>query len=594
MVTYGKKKRSVLNSFYTLRDFESTPKSNQDKVKRQGTNTVESPRSVYSQGKTSPIVHQHNSIEDLASILLDDTSNDDLVEKTIGSTTINSRAHSSYSQPYPLKEVSRESDLSDFIPNEFEGRKKTKLLITRDSSSTENFAECSSLSESGISIRPRGSRKSPKRMHRKKKSFLMPSNGQIPDLERSTKLHRTLFKNNSSSPTINLQDLESKCSNQSKISAIQTTVTASKNLKYYDKFLFRDADSSTGKQSTTESGLLTKLKSALHSRKQSSHFRKIDSRRDAGFLDSDMDELTSYKDKPLHAPVENYISSTEETEMIEDENIKTSKKHSLKNHKTFKKNVRVDSGLFPKNRKSVHDQIATRSTSFNEKNHEILSLISDSNMAIKESFDADGFTAHFSSSPLAQSTPRSLSIALFDEDENINYSTDSVPLFQTDKKFKIMKISDHDPMNDFSTALMTNKRKGAQEERLKIGSQKQKKIKKHPSPSKMELDKLQQAMQKISSTDHKLIPDKCSNSTRTEKILAPKDKNTKIDRQKQPQRLQTITKLTSSLYVKPGNSRKLRDMSPKGEIKAHSKEYMMDIDELQLENSTSNVGIRWK
>ena len=120
-------------------------------------------------------------------------------------------------------------------------------------------------------------------------------------------------------------------------------------------------------------------------------------------------------------------------------------------------------------------------------------------------YEAD-FEALFSSSPLAQSTPRIRLEPAFEKDGKktlINVPVDSRSLFDPDNssvgQCSNIEAEPHDSAPPARLLSETNKRKNSQtkESRLGFNVHNSKRMKKHPSPSKAELEGLERAMRQF-------------------------------------------------------------------------------------------------
>lgn len=220
-------------------------------------------------------------------------------------------------------------------------------------------------------------------------------------------------------------------------------------------------------------------------------------------------------------------------------------------------------------------------------------------------YDGD-FDAMLSSSPFAQSTPRIRLEPTFEEDGRNLLKTvpaDTRSLFDSE----YMDI-DSDAMGKSPSSQEPAKRKSSVAKDYGVRYHSSKKVKKHPSPSKAELEGLERALQNFlplgPSEGYPSLDDvyPTTESLAPVSALAPKDPNRKLqDTKRRDIKLEGL-KTTESMPILLSQPKAYRPGSPRkhhGIIDGNPR-YMshnnitdqMDIDELQWDDTEYNIGMK--
>jgi hypothetical protein len=224
------------------------------------------------------------------------------------------------------------------------------------------------------------------------------------------------------------------------------------------------------------------------------------------------------------------------------------------------------------------------------------------------------FDTLFSSSPEAQSTPRirlEPSFGAGGRKTLKNVPADSRSLFDPDNSDIVGQYSDIDVDAEPVTNMMTAdavKRKGSQLRAPSLGIESpHKRAKKHPSPSKADLEQWGEAMEVYKDSVQRNGDDSAPtglSQISTVPVLAAADPNGKIGEWKQPKKGE-MTRAAESMPNLTGRTRTTivsSVVSTKEKAgKRHSRQYSkqkytdegseMDIDELQLDNSAYHIGM---
>ena len=221
-------------------------------------------------------------------------------------------------------------------------------------------------------------------------------------------------------------------------------------------------------------------------------------------------------------------------------------------------------------------------------------------------YDGD-FDAMMSSSPFAQSTPRIRLQPTFEEDGKkllMNVPADTRSLFDSDQ----MDV-DSDSMGKSPSSQEPVKRKNSLVKDYGVRYHSSKKVKKHPSPSKAELEGLERALPNFlplsPSEGYPPVDDiyPVRDSLAPVAALGPKDPNRRLqDTKRRGIKLESLKTTESMPILLLGQHRPLQLGSPRKVISpmdggnrymSHNNlADMMDLDELQWDDTVYNIGMK--
>ncbi|KAL2073756.1 hypothetical protein VTL71DRAFT_11082 [Oculimacula yallundae] len=626
MATYGKKKRGLLSSFSVLRDSDNIPsKSKKDKTNQRGSLALSTPVFQDSNyNKESPSNHHDDSIEEMASMLLDDTNMDQL--RPEGGKRMSQTAASKAMPGYPRTESQDGKSLPQLPQLTFNGDDAWAMRLapaqtaagmtnqvefSEDDAQPANFLNRLS-AQTRKSSAPVIPRKSSKRRSGRPKSTAGHS-----QLHAHSGDRRSIA--NPSGQTLNAIASSSQPSGQSQpkgtgfVAAdingkIEAMISATKALKPGSEGTVLHGPLAPGKKRhLVGNKVLTKMKTAINDRLGGKGARKRDSMINDRLLDPAVNEVQDFEEDTLAS---GGAATALELRMNEEpENIYThwswSSDHS---DDPFSEGPQSSSIT----RTPTRFENRLRDDSSNGQGSEtLLDLPSSSHTPrrrekkIRTSVYDNVFDDFLSSSPLAHSTPRIRLEPTFEEDGTKllkSVSADSHSLFDIDQ----MDI-DSSPKEKSSSSLEPAKRKDSNVKDYGVRRHSSKRVKKHPSPSKAELEQFERAMiqflpagpsQSFAPLDD-LFPARASLAPNT--ALASRDPNKKIQGNKRHGMKLESLKSSGSL---PTLSHPQMSVStfPRQTINSAdgARLFMthnnladkMDIDELQWDDTMYNIGMK--
>ncbi|KAH7407885.1 hypothetical protein BKA64DRAFT_433898 [Cadophora sp. MPI-SDFR-AT-0126] len=647
MATYGKKKHSILPSFSVLKDSDNESKPKKDKSKRRGSMAFSMPTfHDNNYKKESPSNHHDDSIEEMASILLDDTTMDQL--RPEGGKRM---SQSAASKALPgLRTESQDGKSLPQLPKLiFNGDDawalRTAPVVTAAGTSNQiEFSESSPQPSTflhRISAHARKSsipeipRRSSKRRSGRPKSTVVPPRPEAGDRRSVAHNSRQTLKNSISPP----RPSDSSQPKQSGFVAadvnnkIEAMISATKALKPGSEgAVLLGPLVPTKKRRLVDNKVLTKMKSALNDRFNGRTAKKRDSMLNDKLLDASLNEVQDFEEELSISAI---ALTTMELRMNEGDNFKNPKIYTLTGHGNVRRKPLADDGKSLRSRKSAdhtddpfserpHSSSITRTpTSFENRLRDDMSYDQGSDFipnlpsrchtpkytrekkARTSIYDED-FDAMLSSSPVAQSTPRIRLEPTFEEDGKKllkNVPADTRSLFDSDQ----MDI-DSDTMGQSSPSQELIKRKNSLLKDYGVRYQSSKKVKKHPSPSKAELEGLERALQNFLplSPSEGFPPIDDANPVGESLVpaaaLAPQDPNRKIqDTKRRGTKLEPL-KTTESMPILLNQSKVSQPASPRENISRvdGGNRYMshksladrMDLDELQWDDTAYNIGMK--
>ncbi|PBP19482.1 hypothetical protein BUE80_DR009736 [Diplocarpon rosae] len=528
MSTYGKKKRSLLPSFSVLRDSDTGSKS-REKEKKRGSLAFSKPVFQDSNFKKESLSNHHDdSIEEMASMLLEDTTFDQLRPEA--------SKRMSYSAAAALPGLPRigsqdGKSLPQLPTLLFNGddaweMRMTSVITAAGSSSEMDFSydinELSSINDqTGQTSIPAIPRKSSKRKSGRPKSTLFQSH--IEAVDRRSLGGRQALKSpprvvGSSAPkksAFAASDITDK---------IEAMMAATQALKPgSDEPNFQEALASTNKRRLMDYKVLTKVRTAFNDRFPARNGRKRGSIMHARLLDSgSLHQAPDFEDENSPSAAALTTMELRMNEVILGDNFKNPKIFTLTGHGNIRRKPLADDGKSLRSRKSTdhpEDPFVERSsngltrtpTSFGNMLTDssngsdfVPDLPSRCQTPARNSIQAKknrtslytgDFDALLSSSPFAQSTPRIRLEPTFEEDgkSTLNFvPADTRSLFDPDNSS--MEL-DNDVPSRRSSSHEQMKRKSSLAKEFGVKSHAFKRVKKHPSPSKTELEGLEKDLQ---------------------------------------------------------------------------------------------------
>ncbi|CAL3967500.1 unnamed protein product [Diplocarpon coronariae] len=646
MATYGKKKRSILPSFSVLRDSDTGSKS-KEKEKKRGSMAFSTPVFQDSNFKKESLSH-HNagSIEDMASMLLEDTTFDQLRPE--------SGKRMSYSATAALPGLPRIGSQDDrslpqlptmlFNGDDAWAMRMTSVVTTAASLNeidlSHEFNELSCINgQTGQTSIPAIPRKSSKRKSSRPKSTFFQPHTEAGDRRRLGSRQtlksppRLVGSSAPRQPAFAASDINNK---------IEAMMAATQALKPgSDGTHIQEALASTKKRRLMDNKVLSKVRTAFNDRFPARNGRKRGSMMHARLLDSgSLHEAPDFEDEnsPSAATL-----TTMELRMNEGrspftcDNFKNPKIFTLTGHGNIRRKPLADDGKSLRSRRSTdhpEDPFVERPssgltrtpTSFGNLLNDSSSgsdfvpdlpsrcqtpaRISTQGKRFRTSLYAGDFDAMLSSSPFAQSTPRIRLEPTFEEDgrSTLNFvPADTRSLFDPDNSSMDLD-TDVSSRRPSSQEPVKRKSSGAQE--FGVRNHASKRVKKHPSPSKVELEGLEKDLRGFLPgsllEDFALEDDKFS----TGRNLAPpaalsaRDPNRKLrGTRRHALKLESLATAESmpnfptrsrNFQAEPSSIRKKaveglsRQFMSHGNITNNS---MMDIDELQWNNPSYIIGM---
>ncbi|KAL5324515.1 hypothetical protein ACEPPN_009061 [Leptodophora sp. 'Broadleaf-Isolate-01'] len=648
MATYGKKKRSILPSFSVLRDSDNDPKPKKDKSKKRGSMAFSMPTfhdSNYK--KESPSNHHDDSIEEMASILLDDTTIDQL--RPEGGKRMSQSAASKALPGFPHNDSQDGKNLPQLPKLIFNGddawAMRTAPVVTAAGTSNQmefgddNNQPSSFLNRFSAHARkssiPDIPRRSSKRRSGRPKSTISQPRAEAGDRRSVANPSRQTLKSSISPPRPNEhpQPQQSGFVAADVNGKIEAMISATKALKPGSEgTLLLGPLVPTKKRRLVDNKVLTKMKTAINDRFSGRSARKRDSMINDKLLDTSLNEAQDFEEELSASAI---ALTTMELRMNEGDNFKNPKIYTLTGHGNVRRKPLADDGKSLRSRKSTdhpddpfserpHSSSITRTpTSFENRLRDDASYDQGSEFIpdlpsrchtpkytrekkVRTSIYDDDFDAMLSSSPFAQSTPRIRLEPTFEEDGKKmlkNVSADTRSLFDSDQ----MDI-DSDTMSKAPSSQEPVKRKNSLVKDYGVRYHSSKKVKKHPSPSKAELEGLERALQdflpRSPSEGFPPLDDiyPLGESLAPAAALAPRDPNTKLqDVKRRGMKLEPL-KITESMPILLSQPKKSLPASPRQNISPIdvSRRYMsrntiadqMDIDELQWDDTAYNIGMK--
>ncbi|KAH8685959.1 hypothetical protein BGZ60DRAFT_523225 [Tricladium varicosporioides] len=684
MATYGRKRHSFLPSFNILRDSDSATRSKKDKSAARGsTITLSAFHDIQSKGQR--ISHHDDSIEEMASILLDDTTIDQLRADP-------GRRLSQIPVPNELTNASpRMSTYNDKalpqLPNlVFNGDdawalKSTSVVTAIGNSNEMQFTSArDELQSYPPSIAKRQSnhirktsappipRKSSKRRSVRNKSVLSSPKRAAICQSVSGSAHRLTTSistpnylnapGTKSSNGIDPSDINGK---------IKAMLEASAQLKPSSSSgtLLQGPLVANKKRRFKDHKVLAKVKTAINDRLGARQIKKAhDSARDDRLLDLGINDIQDLPDLPdLDEEISHSFSAlnTLEIRLNEGKNLAGHiKLQRITGHGNISRKPIADEGRSLRSRKSFDDPFSERPCSSqrrtprprDDKSLEIVRETVPEALPLPRSYtelpamkkmvhSTTGYETDFdlllSSSPDAQSTPRIRLEPSYEENGRKTLKqvpADTRSVFDSDKSLIAYTVeADALLANDQNTdtsALDPIKRKSSQlrNSKLEVQPVHTKRMKKHPSPSKADLEKFEQMflrdypdlLQSDELGNAEVVPTALSDAAIIP-ILAPLDSNQRMVELHRPEKGQTsevsetvnLTRAASStpeFSRRPRHSRfslmpkmagKMTNQSrPKRESYQHpvrkdhdrGSDDDMDIDELQADASAYNIGMK--
>ncbi|CZT44996.1 uncharacterized protein RSE6_05264 [Rhynchosporium secalis] len=648
MATYGKKKRSILSSFSVLRDpdseFESKSKSKKDKSNQRGSmafSTAAFQDSNYK--KESPSNQHDDSIEELASILLDDTNIDQLrpesgkrMSQTAATNAIpgypRTDSQDGKNPPQLLRLVFNDDDAwaMRMAPVVTAAGSSNQVDFTEESTLPTSFLNRMSV-HTGKSSAPKIPRKSSKRrsgrpqstqpqtMSGDRRSIANPSGQTI-----TTTVSFSYQSGSSQSKSTGnvATDINSK---------VEAMIAATKALKPgSDGIVLPGPLVPDKKNRLVGNKVLTKMKTAINDRFGGRYARKRDSIINGRLLDPTLNEVQDLEDD---VSASGETATAMELRMNEGDNFKNPKIFNLTGHGNIRRKPLADDGKSLRSHKSndhpddpfserpesssitrtpTRFENRLRDDSSNSQSSEVIPDLPNnchtpkrtSERKIRTSIYDNDFDAMLSSSPFAQSTPRIRLEPTFEEDGTKvlkNVSADSRSLFDSDQM-------DLDFIRKSPSSLEPAKRKSSTAKDYGIRYYSYKKVKKHPSPSKAELEGLERALQAflplspsesfpplddLYPVKEAMVPAPALATTDpNKKMQNTKRHGMKLDSLKGSESMPALSHPNLHLPFPRQNTGGMdgthRFMSHKN--LAHKMD--IEIDELQWDDSTYNIGMR--
>ncbi|KAK0116651.1 hypothetical protein ONS96_012506 [Cadophora gregata f. sp. sojae] len=648
MATYGKKKRSILPSFSVLRDSDNESKPKKDKSKKRGSMAFSMPTfhdSNYK--KESPSTNHDDSIEEMASILLDDTTMDQL--RPEGGKRM-SQSAASKALPGLRTESQDGKNLPQLPKLVFNGddawAMRTAPVVTAAGSSNQiDFNEDKSppstlLNRLSAHARkssiPEIPRRSSKRRSGRPKSNVGPPRAEAGDRRRIAHASRQTLKSSTSPP----RPSDSSQPKQSGFVAadindkIESMIAATKALKPGSEgAILLGPLVPTKQRRLADNKMLLKMKTALNDRLSRRNTKKRDSMLNDKLLDASLNEVQDFEEELSISAI---ALTTMELRMNEGDNFKNPKIYTLTGHGNVRRKPLADDGKSLRSRKSTdhpddpfserpHSSSITRTpTSFENRLRDDMSFDQGSELipdlpsrchtpkftrekkARTSIYDGD-FDAMLSSSPFAQSTPRIRLEPTFEEDGKkmlMHVPADTRSLFDSDQ----MDI-DSDTMGKALSPQEPAKRKNSLAKDSGVRYHSSKKVKKHPSPSKAELEGLERALQNFlplnPSEGFPPVDDvyPVGESLAPAAALAPKDPNSKLqDTKRRGMKLGSLKTTESMPILLLSRPKIFQPGSPRTNIVPADggNQYMshnnladrMDLDELQWDDTAYNIGMK--
>ncbi|PVH80623.1 hypothetical protein DL98DRAFT_654570 [Cadophora sp. DSE1049] len=664
MATYGKKKRSILPSFSVLKDSDNESKPKKDKSKKRGSMAFSMPTfhdSNYK--KESPSNHHDDSIEEVASILLDDTTLDQL--RPEGGKRM---SQSAASKALPgLRTESQDGknlpQLPKLIFNADDAwAMRTAPVVTAAGTSNQmefdvdnprpsTFLNRLSAHARKSSI-PEIPRRSSKRRSGRPKSAVGPPRAEAGDRRSVAHTSRQTLKNSISPPRAgdSSQPKQSGFVAEDVNNKIEAMIAATKALKPGSEgTVLLGPLVPTKKRRLVDNKVLTKMKTALNDRFNGRNGKKRDSMLNDKLLDASLNEVQDFEEELSISAI---ALTTMELRMNEGDNFKNPKIYTLTGHGNVRRKPLADDGKSLRSRKSTdhpddpfserpHSKqlsdaiessdadplslgsITRTPTSFENRLRDDMSYDQGSEFIpdlpsrchtpkytrekkVRTSIYDGDFDAMLSSSPFAQSTPRIRLEPTFEEDGKKllkNIPADTRSLFDSDQ----MEI-DSDTIGKSPSSQEPVKRKNSLVKDYGVRYHSSKKVKKHPSPSKAELEGLERALQTFlplsPSEGFPPVDDvyPVGESLAPAAALAPKDPNRKLqDTKRRGMKLEPL-KTTESVPIllsqlktsQPGSPRKnISPVNGGNRYTSHNNlADKMDLDELQWDDTAYNIGMK--
>ncbi|KAG4436417.1 hypothetical protein IFR05_008110 [Cadophora sp. M221] len=646
MATYGKKKRSILPSFSVLRDLDNDPKPKKDKSKKRGSLAFSMPTFHDSNfKKESPSNHHDDSIEEMASILLDDTTMDQL--RPEGGKRMSQSAASKALPGFPRSESQDGKNLPQLPKLIFNGddawAMRTAPVVTAAGTSNQmefgddNNQPSSFLNRLSAHTRkssiPEIPRRSSKRRSGRPKSTVGQPRAEAGDRRSVANPSRQVSSISPPRPNEPPRPQQSGFVAADVNGKIEAMIAATKALKPGSEgTVLLGPLVPTKKRRLVDNKVLTKMKTAINDRFSGRNARKRDSMINDKLLDASLNEAQDFEEELSASAI---ALTTMELRMNEGDNFKNPKIYTLTGHGNVRRKPLADDGKSLRSRKSTdhpddpfserpHSSSITRTpTSFENRLRDDASYDQGSEFIpdlpgrchtpkytrekkVRTSIYDNDFDAMLSSSPFAQSTPRIRLEPTFEEDGKKilkNVPADTRSLFDSDQ----MDI-DSDTMSKAPSSQEPVKRKNSLVKDYGVRYHSSKKVKKHPSPSKAELEGLERALQdflpRSPSEGFPPLDDiyPLGESLAPAAALAPRDPNKKLqDVKRRGMKLEPL-KMTESMPILLSQPKKSLPASPRQNISPidGNRRYMshnniadqMDLDELQWDDTAYNIGMK--
>ncbi|EKD16558.1 hypothetical protein MBM_05027 [Drepanopeziza brunnea f. sp. 'multigermtubi' MB_m1] len=656
MATYGKKKRSLFPSFSALRDSDAEfkPKKGKENTQKRGSIAFTAPPIFYDSNykEESPSNPHDDSIDEMASMLLEDTEFDQLKPEA-GKRASYSAA--SRTLPGPPRMGLQDSKTLPQLPSMiFNGDdawalRMSSVVTAVGSSNQMDFGAGGPSNKSDQNAghtrktsTPAIPRKSSKRRSARPRSALFQAPPEVN--ERRSQVSRHTLKSSISPPQPQDIPLPIKTTAFDAVdvnSKIEAMIAATKALKPGCNDSVPQGVLVPVKKRRFESKVLTKMKTALNGRFQVRNGRKRDSMLNERLLDTSLNEALDFEDESSASAV---ALTTMELRMNEGDNFKNPKIYTLTGHGNVRRKPLADDGKSLRSRKSTEraeDPFAERPssgitrtpTSFENRLNDspqgsefvpdLPSLCHTPNNKAREKRvrtslygrDHQDFDAMLSSSPFGQSTPRIRLEPTFDADGKRSLSfvpAESRSLFDPENSSMDIDTSDHLRRSSSSREPMKRSYSNTRPREYRASWQSSKRMKKHPSPSKADLEELEKDLQNFlpcsSPGDQTLEEDKfpMDRTLTPASALSPTDANKKLlgSRRRQALNVEPMKTIESMPNLPSRPKYQPPSLQPrKKTVEGLSRQFMscnnmaddrsiMDIDELQWDNAAYNIGLK--